>query len=54
MKRTLLAAIAATVAGSSLAAASLVPTLSAPTELQLGEFAVFSLSVKNNAGTTAP
>jgi uncharacterized repeat protein (TIGR01451 family) len=53
MKRTLLAALAATLAGSSLAAVSLVPTLSAPTELQLGEYAAFRLSVKNNANTSA-
>jgi uncharacterized repeat protein (TIGR01451 family) len=53
MKRTLFAAIAAAFAGSSLAAVSLVPTLSAPTELQLGEYAAFRLSVKNNANTSA-
>lgn len=53
MKRTLVAAAAALLAGSSVAAVSLVPTLGAPTELQLGEYAAFRLSVKNNANTSA-
>jgi uncharacterized repeat protein (TIGR01451 family) len=53
MKRLLLGTLAAAATGASMAAASLVPTLSAPTELQLGEYAVFRLSVKNNAGTAA-
>lgn len=53
MKRPLVAAVAATLAGSSLAAVSLVPTLSAPSELQLGGYATFTLSVKNNANASA-
>lgn len=53
MKRLLLGTLAAAATGASLAAVSLVPTLSAPTELQLNEYAVFRLSVKNNANTSA-
>jgi uncharacterized repeat protein (TIGR01451 family) len=53
MKRLLLGTLIAAATGASMAAVSLVPTLSTPTELQLGEYAVYRLAVKNNASIGA-
>ena len=52
MKRFLLSTIAASAVSASMAAVNLVPSFTAPAELQLGEYEVYRLSVKN-AGNTA-
>lgn len=52
MRHLLLASLASLVTGTAGAAVTLVPSGVAPTELQLGEHAVFTLAV-NNTGNTA-
>lgn len=53
MKRLLLASLAATASGASMAASTLATTLSAPTELQLAQYESYRLSVKNNGAVSA-
>jgi hypothetical protein len=53
MKRVLLSSLLAVAAVPSMAAVTLVPTLTAPAELQLGEHEVYKLSVTNSGNTAA-
>jgi hypothetical protein len=53
MKRLLLATLVATAGSASLAASTLAPTLSAPTELQLAQYDSYRLAVKNNSNVGA-
>ena len=53
MKRLLLATLVATAGSASMAASTLAPTLSAPTELQLAQYDSYRLAVKNNSNVGA-
>lgn len=48
-----IAAIAATLSSTSMAAVTLVPKLTAPTELQLGEYAAYTLTLTNTGSEAA-